>query len=354
MAEYDYLNARARGMSARLLSREFFEQLLLSQDESLLIDLLLNSDYEQELRSALSEKRGLEAFMSAVRRRVGYAFGQLRRHAPERPRGFLDLQLNRWDVANVLSVIRGKVTGASPEEILEALLPVGEFSEAQLSELAGEPDVASVVRALTTWNYTFAFAVREAVSVSMGDEPRQSALKQLAQTLNKTYFEWALGRLQGKDANTRIVREQLQLQIDLSNVKNAVDAVRLREAGYEDELAPFVSGGTLDPAFLTELAEADNLETAFEKLDATVFGVAVERGILAFGESRNLAVMERFFEAVVAEHCCKLLRADPLTIGVPLGYLWRRYNEFTNLRIVVRGKRFQMPVNAIREELFLV
>jgi vacuolar-type H+-ATPase subunit C/Vma6 len=89
-------------------------------------------------------------------------------------------------------------------------------------------------------------------------------------------------------------------------------------------------------------------------LEGTYFLEAVERGILAFGETRNLAVMERFLENVVIKAGAKLFRRDPLSIAVPLGFIWRQYNEFLNLRILVRGKHYQMPANAIREELLFV
>lgn len=354
MAELDYLNARVRGMSTSLLSASFFDQLLNSEQESLLIDSLLNSSYEEELRSALSERSGFEAASSAIRRQIAHTFNRLRHIAPEAPRKLLNVQLSRWDVANVLALVRGKVNGATPDEILEATLPVGELSDAQLSELAAESDVTAIVNALVTWNFTFAFGVREAVSQSIGESLEESDLKKLSIMLNRLYFEWALDQLTGDDEDTMILRRQIQYQIDLFNVKSALDMVRQREKGYETEGEPFIPGGTMRERAMEEIAAVESLETAFERLDTTSFRTAVERGILAYGETRNLAVMERFLEDVVIERGCRLYRRDPLSMGVPLGYIWRQYNEFVNLRILIRGKRYKMPANAIREELLLV
>jgi len=67
-----------------------------------------------------------------------------------------------------------------------------------------------------------------------------------------------------------------------------------------------------------------------------------------------LSVLERFLETVVFERGIRLFRKDPLNVSVPLGYLWRKLNEFTNLRILARGKRYRLPNAAIREELLLV
>lgn len=354
MGQFDYLNARVRGMSTMLLSRSVFEQLLNSEEESLLIDSLLNSSYEEELRSALAEKSGVEAIASAIRRHIAATFKKLRQIAPPEARRLVDIQLDRWDIANVLAVIRGKVNGANPDEIVEATLPVGELSDAQLSELASETDVDAVVNSLVTWNFTFGFTVRNTIAASGAASAEEADLKAVSVTLNERYFAWALEQLTGADEDTEILRRQLQYQIDLYNVKSALDVVRQRTKGNELEVGPFVSGGNLRARALEELAAADSLETAFEQLDATTFSVGVERGILAYGETRNLAVMERFLEDVVIEKGCRLFRTNPLTMAVPLGYIWRQYNEFVNLRILIRGKRFKMPPNAIREELFLV
>ena len=84
------------------------------------------------------------------------------------------------------------------------------------------------------------------------------------------------------------------------------------------------------------------------------FRRAIDKGILAFGESRRLSVMERFLEIEIVEAGCKMFRADPLGIGVPIGYIWRKYNEFMNLRILLRNNSFGKPAPATREEIFFV
>ena len=64
--------------------------------------------------------------------------------------------------------------------------------------------------------------------------------------------------------------------------------------------------------------------------------------------------MERFLEAVLVQHGCRLFRTDMLSVAVPLGFLWRKHSEVVNLRILNRGRAYGIPVNAIREELVLV
>jgi vacuolar-type H+-ATPase subunit C/Vma6 len=96
------------------------------------------------------------------------------------------------------------------------------------------------------------------------------------------------------------------------------------------------------------------MESAFETLENTYFAPAIERGILAFGRARSLGVMERFLEAVVIDQGCRMFRRDVLSAGVPLGFIWRKYRELVNLRILLRSKAYRVPPDAVREELILV
>ncbi len=351
MSDYDYLNARVRGMSTSLLTRDFYDQMLGgSGAENLLVDALLASPYAADLEHALGTRRGVFAVEAALRANGHTVFSKLLSIAPPEPRRLLALQLNRWDAANVLSLIRGKLSGATPQEIQEAVLPVGEFSETQLGELAGEPDFPALADALTTWNYTFAFVLRRALR----EYGEPADLPALEHALNRTYFLWALAQLREREPNQAIVRDGIRRQIDMANVLSLLDRVRDRERSAERPAEKPIPRGILAPKVLAELARTDSLDGAFEILEETYFSPGIEKGILAFGHTRSLAVMERFLEAVVIDRSCRLFRRDMLSVSVPMGFLWRKYSELVNLRILSRGMAYHIPVNAIREELVLV
>ena len=350
MSDYDYLNARIRGMSTSLLSREFYDQTLGASAEDVLVDALLASPYAQELRDALSTRHGCAAVEAALKSNVQATIAKVRSIAPPVPLRLLTLQLNRWDVANVLALIRGKLSGASPQDIIDAVLPIGEFNETQLGELAGEVDIPSLAEALTTWNYTFAFVLRRAIL----DYFAPADLPSLETTLQRTFFDWALDQLHPDERNQALVRDSIRRQIDLANIRALLDVVKEREGGREPKGIEPIGRGELPARVLEELAGCDTLDSAFETLEDTYFAPAIEKGILSFGQTHSLAVMERFLEAVVVEHECRMFRHDMLGISVPLGFLWRKYSELANLRILARGKAYRMPANAIREELVLV
>ena len=107
---------------------------------------------------------GLAAVESALGRHLSATFARLRAMAPEEARRLLAVQASQWDAANLLAVLRGKLTAAEPREILEALLPFGEASEPQLAELAAQPGLEAMADLLATWGYPFAVRVRAAAA----------------------------------------------------------------------------------------------------------------------------------------------------------------------------------------------
>jgi V/A-type H+-transporting ATPase subunit C len=353
MSDYDYLNARVRGMSTALLTRDFYEQALGAVADNVLVDILLASPYGTELQEALGARTAestARAVETAIGKNTRKTFAKLLAIAPPGPRRLIALQLNRWDVANILALIRGRLSGAGPAEVLSSVLPIGELDNVQLGELAAETDVSNLADALTTWKHAFAFALRRAIR----ECPQQDDPAALEAALYEAYFHWALSQLVADDPRHAPIREILRRQIDLVNVFSALGLVRDRERGATRERVPPIPRGRLAEKTLAAVAGSDTLEAGFETLEGTYFSPGIEKGILAYGQARSLAVMERFLEAIVVEHGCRLFRMDMLSLAVPLGFIWRKYSELVNIRILARGAVYRMPANAIREGMVLV
>lgn len=350
MSEYDYLNARIKGMHSKLLARDFYEQILASQGTAPLVDALLSSSYSPHIREALERDQSVPGIEWGLRRNLFDTFEKVRSLAPPKPRRLLSIQFRMWDTQNIIAIIRGKAAELLPEEILTAVFPAGELGDVELEELAGEDDVKAVIDALTAWDFPFAFELREVVQ----KYPGQSNCAWMEPKFMRIFFEWALENLAEEDDDNRLMKNHIRNQIDLVNVKNVLWAVSQSQAGRRPDPVEPIRGGRINTRMLSEIENSSSLEMSFEILAETHFSQAIDRGILAFGESQRLAIMERFLDIEVVEAACKMFRADPLGIGVPMGYIWRKYNEFINLRILLRDNSFGKPAPAIREELFFV
>jgi len=381
MSDYDYLNARVRGMSTNLLTRDFYEQVLSAYTDTILMDALLGSAYSSDVQKARElhgEAPVARTIETAIWANASAAFARLLSAAPPEPRRLLALQLNRWDVANVASLVRARQAGAEPHEALAALLPVGELSAAHLEEIASEQSVEGLAEALTTWRQPFCFELRRALH----ERGAACGARVLERALYEAYFTWSLAQLRENEPHERMVRASIRRHIDQMNLVAILTSIRGRAGGAGSEAAAggqpgkasggpsaaapggssagqieppeLFQRGLLDEDTLRELIDCKTLEDAFEVLADTYLGDGVEKGILTYGQSQSLGVMERFLEAVSVEYACRLFRQDMLGMAVPLGFLWRKYSECVNLRLLARGTIFGIPSDAVRLELVLV
>jgi V/A-type H+-transporting ATPase subunit C len=339
-------------MSTDLLPSAFYEQVLSASSDTILMDALLGSSYGPGLQEALAGRgqgSAIHAIEVALRTNAAEVFAQLLSAAPAEPRRLIALQLNRWDVANVVALLRGRLAGVEPHEALAGVLPIGELNESQLRELAAETRVEDLADALTTWKHPIGFELRRALrECETRDDPRA-----LERALYRAYFMWALAQLREDDPHQRLVRDCICRHIDMMNVVTILTAIREKDetdtAGVE-----LFERGTLEEKYLRELRSCETMEDAFESLVGTWFEPGVEKGILTYGQSQSLGVMERFLESVAVERACRLFRQDLLGIAVPLGFIWRKYSEYVNLRLLARGALFKMPANVVRLEMVIV
>jgi V/A-type H+-transporting ATPase subunit C len=348
MSEYDYFNARIKGMSTRLLPPSFYEEVLTVPDPEGVIDALLSSPYGPALRDALDGGRKVPQAEAGLRRHLFDTFGQIRTLAPREARELLAVSFRWWDLHNIVTLLRGKVFQVEEAKIAAALFPAGFLDEPRLQELTGEPDAVALADTLVLWNVPGALALRQCLRAYSTRE----TFHRVEALLVRDHFTWALSQCEGDGENAVLMRNHVKQQIDLANVVAALRHVRTHGDG--GALFNPVGEGLLPAAVVSRLAASPDLESAIEILAGTYFADRVERGIFAFGEHQRIGSLERFLEQGVLDAGCRLFRADPLGIGVVTGFVWRKLNEFLNLRILLRGKAYGRPAVAIQEDLFLV
>ena len=366
MSDYDYLNARVRAKSVSLLPSESFDQIIAAEGQDILFDLLLNSSYGATIAAMLPEGAagGVDQITRtverALRESVFRVIAGIRASAPEEPRRLINLQLNRWDLANIVTVLRGILRHADVGEIEGSLLPVGTYSPSRLSALARLPDASALAAGLRGSGNSFAGEIGRVIAEAISADRQRShivdtdATREIEAMLYQRYFGWAIRQIDTTDSNQAVLRSCLGLQVDLINVTSVLKQVAYRAQSRQTGVLPRIGGGTMRQSVLDELQAVQTLDDALETLERTHFAQAVERGVLVFGQTNRLSVLERFLEMVVINRGSRLFRADPLSLAVPLGFIWRKLNEYLNLRILLRGRRYQLPSNAIREELLLV
>ncbi|TET54914.1 MAG: hypothetical protein E3J54_01195 [Actinobacteria bacterium] len=117
----------------------------------------------------------------------------------------------------------------------------------------------------------------------------------------------------------------------------------------------FIPGGKEIKLFqFYKLASLGDVEKIVEGVKHTIYYKPLKEGLKKTRITGSLAVLERKVEDSNISKTIRLFRDDPLGVGIVIAYLWAKFNEVINLRIILRGKEVEMPEKDIKEALVIV
>lgn len=349
--DYSHANARLRAMKSRLLGQQALDELINKPDIDALITALEETAYRTELQKAGIEHTGIIRVETALRRDLVYTFRKiLRFFREEEEKISIRIILNRWDLQNIKTILRGKKINAHHDEIQENLVPAGELDYAALIELSQQPDIRAVIDLLATWRIEYARPLTRKLQEYL--ERRDLAILEFA--LDRFYFENARSALTGDNNYSKgIVLDLLKTEIDVANIRMVLRVVR--DKIYVEEPGDYLIKGGKYLSFdqLVQMLAARSIEDIVKELIQTpyAFLAGVGREDLVF---ERISVLERELERFMIKKGCSSFLKDPLSIAIPVGYIWAKQNEVTNIRIIARSIMGLVPEADMRRVMTYV
>lgn len=354
MADFDYGNARLRAMKSRLLSRQELEGLAEVGSVKSLIAALTKTAYRKPVEAALARTSGLDCISSALKDDLVNTLGRIHRFYDGDAREMVMIVLRTYDIHNIKTILRGLSSHAMPSEILAALLPVGDLDNNLLAELARLPDPRAAIDFLATLHSPFAEPLLRLRTIHPGAETNRMelALEQWSFWQAKTYLE-------SEHLAGDILSSSSNLDADLANLLTILRFTHapterrlLREWLGEDDLQALMLGpGTLSFDLLVQAGMQDALEGAIEIFAGTVYEVPLRAGVIAYAQSGRLSDLERYLMRFRLRWMAGKISADPLGIGMVLGYAALKVNEVSNLRWIAQGISLVLSPHAIHANL---
>jgi vacuolar-type H+-ATPase subunit C/Vma6 len=334
-AAFAYGNTRVRARLPDLLSRPDLERLLTLDDDALLGELA-RTPYAREVQAEAARSRLPRSLQRAITRHLARALRELRSFYEDTAHDTIDLLLRRWDLHNLLVVVRTQASGLSEQDPTPALVPLGGLDEATAAELARQGQPEAAVDRLVAWRLptpALAAALGRAWAAYERDEDLAVLEWQLAVTAYASLLERA-GEL-GKPADP--VADALRREIDLVNVMAVLRTAA--ETRTDDRGVRVVPGGKVSPAALAAAAREDGAADAARQLAAAPAAGRWSAPLERFAdEGDDLARLEAELEAVIAAAARRDLRvADPLGAAVPVAYATLKAVEARNLRLVAEA-----------------
>ena len=341
--DYGYINARIRGMKSRLLDERVYNELLNQPDLESMISVLKNTQYGPVLARMPKTENLMDAFIQALREDLENTFKKILKISSGNPHKLFQILLMRYDIENLLILIRGKIQNIPEREIRNSLLPAFIFDRARLNELVTAKDAAEIIDTIATWTLDLPLAITRDLVRAV----REKNLHLAEYLIEESFYSWALSQLSESDENDRIVASVLRRLIDIRNI--IATLIMLKDGLKPLGRIHYLRNGTLPPRILKSLENASTLEEGYSILADTTYGKILREG----RKIDSITDFERYLEKLEVESVINLKRGDPLGIGIGASYIFAKESEVTNLRIIAYGVSFGLSKPEIRDKIVI-
>ncbi|MFQ5837415.1 MAG: ATP synthase A1 subunit C [Thermoplasmata archaeon] len=341
LGNYPYVTARVKAKKALLLPGETYEKLL-KMSIAGIARVLGEGQYKEEVVALGTRYSGVDLVEMATRNNLAKVFTQIIEFSEGPLKEMIARFLDRWDVWNIKTILRGKFYAATEQEIMEDMIPAGSFSKEFLESLVMMEEVDEIIVALEGTLYGQAL---------VGLLARPEEIRSLApyeDLLDRVYYDFLLDAVPPSSEPKKLFHNFVRMEIDVINTRTLL-RVRGIEALGERQI--FIRNGLFFSE--EELREMVGLElpTLMQSLSRAPF-YADLAPYLREGEERvsqGIRAMEKW----LLNQAAKGANLHPLSVLPVLDYIIAKTKEVENLRIVARGKASGLNVELIREMLVI-
>ncbi|NLI74547.1 MAG: ATP synthase A1 subunit C [Euryarchaeota archaeon] len=343
---YPYAVARVKGKKSRLLTQDNYPKLLM-MDLNEISRFMGETQYKVEMAELAPRYDGVNLIEMGTSRNLAQTYRDIIGFTTGELRDIVVAYLRRWDYQNIKTILRGRFSGASLEEIQEDLVPAGDLSERYLISLVGMETTEDVINSLQNKE---GFVLPEDLPTLMEQEDYLPAVED---SLDRTYYTHLLKTIQPKRKPEKIFLSYIEREIDIVNLRTLL---KLKQAGLPLELMKeyFIEGGyELDDKELERLASTDSFETLLDELVNLSFYDEIRAGVEATRQTGSLSEIMLNLKKWQARQAEKFSNIYPLSVLPVIDFIIRKNDEVNNIRTIARGKAAGMDSEIINKLLVL-
>ncbi|MDI6719773.1 MAG: V-type ATP synthase subunit C [Methanomicrobiales archaeon] len=348
-APYIYVTTRLRVRKTKLIPREeYLRMLQMSLPE--ITRVIQETEYKREIDELSWAFSGLDLVEEALSWNLAKEYQKVLEILPASLRQMTESYLRRWDIQNVLTILRGKDQGLPVGKIKEVLIPAGELDRPFLDRLLTLDASEVVVDALKGWRLYPVLAREYPRAVESGSYAR------LENELYKQFYQDMLVDARSGIKGGGKFLDYIRLEIDIRNIQNLFRLRVQQEKGDIREI--MVPGGSFS---IEELQQLNQIEAPDEFMDALRKRVS-SRSLLSVLEeylksgatpTGSLHEVELALTRVQLHQMELMSKLHPFSIWPILAYLELKRYEIVNLRALARGKEAGLSSDRIRSYLVI-
>ncbi|HEU5387639.1 MAG TPA: V-type ATPase subunit [Streptosporangiaceae bacterium] len=353
MSGYDYGNTRLRARRAALLRGEQYAALLGCDLPGLLAALAATS-YRPQAKAAAGASDGqLGKLYRVARDHLAVALADVTGFYRNRPGQVVAALLGRFDVHNVLALLRAAHHGRAEAAADTALLPVGRLDARTVSEAAAQPDLPAAARVLAARRLPDPDTAAALAAVSRQYEV-ETSLAAVEHAVASSARAHQLRVLTAAGPAAEPAAAALRRETDDANLMLALRA-RQANGPPADSAAgtagpPYLPGGTVPDARFAAIRRAP--------ARADVLAVAVRASarwrspLTAWAEGGDLATLQAGLDTERLRTELRLLRrADPLGPAPVLHHVLAHQVQARNIQLLAQAAAGAIDHDTARQHL---
>ncbi len=341
LGTYPYTYARVSVMRSELLKREDYHRLLkMSLNE--IISFLQSSSYKKEIDQLGVKYSGVELLETALNNDLVNAWNKLRRISRKELGTIINSYLERADIWNLKTIIRGLHTATKPETIASMLLPAGQLSESKLNILIKSGSVEEFLKSLPA----AAGVKQKLVNSSLEEYNEKKSIVGVENLLDREHHNRMIGFSKTIPSHGKLFKQFLDSETEMANT---INILRLKRAGKtKAEIPAYILGKP--SAFLNRLASSESREETAKLL--SLRGVS-EGSIKPFTESESVADIETELGKNLLKRTRLLLHQHPLSMDVILGYMFAKEVEVKNLKMLLKSRQLNLEDEFVEKQIII-
>jgi len=338
---------------------------LLNMDLVQIIRFIGETTYKEEINELSGRLSGPLLIETALTRNLASTYQEILDIAPGGLKEIASLYFSRYDIENIMLIIRGKQFHISDDKIREVLIPAGFLNTERLENLIKHQKIQDIPGALKKWDYS------HILSGYIRKEYEKGLFARLENDLYRAYYKNLLLEVRYGIRSGQILIPQLRFEIDITNIRNMF---RLRAGSrIEDIKSYIIPGGNLDHEYFQRLYHINEREQFRAEIERTHILEYMTRAIrdlrcdpsLCEGDAADI-IWRRWEErktplytVMLAVNKARLHHLDGLSLRNPfsvlpiISFLEHKSHEVANLRSIARGKQFNIRPDFIRQHLVL-
>lgn len=343
---YPYATARVKGKKSHLLTQDNYPKLLM-MDLNEISRFMGETQYKTEMAELASRYDGVNLIELGTSRNLARTYRDIIGFTTGELRDIVVAYLRRWDYQNIKTILRGRSSGASLEEIQEDLVPAGDLSEEYLLSLVGMETTADVIDALR----------RKQGFVLPDDLPalaeQENSLPSVEDSLDKVYYTQLLKTVQPRGKPEKLFLSYIKREIDIVNLRTLL---KLKQAGLPLERIRtyFIEGGhELKVKELERMASTDSFEALLDDLSKLSFYEEIREGVEIAKQTGSLSGIMLNLKKWQARQSERFSNIYPLSVLPVIDYIIRKNDEVNNIRMIARGKAAGMDPDTINKLLVM-